>query len=165
MAATTHIGQTTFTTPSDTRLVATHEFEAPRELLWAAHTQCEHVQRWLLGTDEWTMPICAIDLTPGGGWRYVFEGPGGAGFQLSGRQREILAPERIVQTETLDDGPVETVNTLTLSEEGTRTILRTTVDYPSKEVREQIIATGMLDGWAESYDRLEEYLRSLGPGM
>jgi uncharacterized protein YndB with AHSA1/START domain len=61
------------------------------------------------------------------------------------------------------DPRMHPLNTLTLTEEQGRTLVHTVVEYPSKDVREEIIATGMLDGWAESYDRLEEYLRRLGP--
>lgn len=60
----------------------------------------------------------------------------------------------------MDDAPIYTLNALTLTEKEGRTVLRTVVEYPSKEIREVIIATGMMDGWAESYDRLERYLRS-----
>lgn len=107
------------------------------------------------------MPVCEIDLRPGGKYRYVYAGPDGAGFQMSGEYREVQAPDRIVNTETMDDYPTETLNTLTLTEENGRTIVRTVVEYPSKELREEIIATGMMDGWAESHDRLEAYVRSM----
>ena len=157
----TRIGATTFTQPSDTQLVATRVFEVPRELVWAAHTQCEHLQKWQLGPEGWTMPTCQVDLRPGGSYRYVYAGPEGAGFQFSGAYREVQPPERLVNTEMLDDGPTETLNTLTLAEENGHTILRVVVDYPSREVREEIIATGMLEGWAESYDVLDTYLHSL----
>ncbi len=161
MTDTVQVGATTFTKPDETSLIATRAIEADRQLVWAAHTQCEHVKEWLLGPEGWTMPTCEIDLRPAGRWRYVYEGPDGARFSMSGEYREIEAPERVVNTETMDDAPVETVNTLTLIEEGGKTTLRTVVVYPSKELREAIIATGMMDGWAESYDRLEKYLQSL----
>jgi uncharacterized protein YndB with AHSA1/START domain len=159
MVSPIQVGSMTFTKPNDTQLTATRELDAPRELVWAAHTQCEHVRKWLLGPEGWTMPVCEIDLRPGGKWRYVYKGPDGAGFQMSGEYRDVKSPERVVNTEKMDDYPTETLNTLTLSEENGRTIVHTVVEYPSKEIREEIIATGMLGGWAESYDRLQEYLR------
>jgi len=107
------------------------------------------------------MPVCEIDLRPGGKYRYVYEGPDAPRFSLSGEYREVRDRELIVNTETLDGAPGGTMNTLKLDEEDGRTTVRTVVDYPSKDIREEIIATGMLDGWAESYDRLEEYLRQL----
>jgi uncharacterized protein YndB with AHSA1/START domain len=160
MSSATQVGATTFTRPDDTSLIAERFIDAPRDLVWAAHTQCEHVQQWLLGPEGWTMPSCEIELRPGGKWRYVYESPDhDTGFAMSGEYREVKAPERIVNTETMDDAPVETVNTLTLTEQEGRTLVRTVVEYPSNEIREEIIATGMLGGWAESYDRLEAYLR------
>ncbi len=57
---------TTFTTPSDREIVATRVVDAPRRLVWEAWTNPEHVPRWLLGPDGWTMPVCEIDLRPGG---------------------------------------------------------------------------------------------------
>ena len=162
MVSPIQVGSMTFTKPNDTQLTARRELDAPRDLVWAVHTQCEHLQKWLLGPEGWTMPVCEIDLRPSGRWRYVYEGPGGAGFQMAGEYREVVAPERIVNTEKMDDYPTETLNTLTLTEENSRTVLHTIVEYPSEEVREEIIATGMMDGWAGSYDRLDEYLRSMG---
>ncbi|HLA81790.1 MAG TPA: SRPBCC domain-containing protein [Thermoleophilia bacterium] len=161
MASPIQVGSMTFTQPNDTQLVATRTIGAPRALVWAAHTECGHVQKWLLGPEGWKMPVCEIDLRPGGKWRYAYEGPDGAGFQMSGEYREIQAPERLVNTERMDDSPGEALDTMTLTEEGGHTVVVTVVEYPSQEIRDQIIATGMMDGWAESYDRLEEYLRSM----
>jgi uncharacterized protein YndB with AHSA1/START domain len=162
MTSPIQIGSMTFTKPNDTQVVATRTIDAPRDLVWAAHTQCEHVQKWLLGPEGWKMPVCEIDLRPGGMWRYAYEGPDGAGFQMSGECKEIQAPERLVYTERMDGSPGEALDTMTLTEEGGRTVVVTVVEYPSQDIREQIIATGMMDGWAESYDRLERYLRTLG---
>ena len=163
MSSATKVGAMTFTRATDTSLVAERLIDAPRDLVWAAHTQCQHVQQWLLGPEGWTMPSCEIDLRPGGKWRYVYEGPDGAtGFSMGGEYREIEVPRKIVNTERMDDEPsVEALNTLTLTEEDGRTLVRTVVDYPSNGVREGIIATGMMGGLAESYDRLEAYLLSL----
>jgi uncharacterized protein YndB with AHSA1/START domain len=160
MSDVTRVGATEFVRPTDTRLIATRVIDAPRDLVWAAHTQCEHTRNWLLGLEGWQMPVCEIDLRPGGTYRYVFEGPDSPSFSLSGEYREIRDRERIVNSETMNDAPGGTVNTLELIEQDGHTVVRTTVDYPSKELREEIIATGMLDGWAESYDRLEEYLHN-----
>jgi uncharacterized protein YndB with AHSA1/START domain len=163
MSSATKVGAMTFTKANDTSLVAERLIDAPRDLVWAAHTQCPHVQQWLLGPEGWTMPSCEIDLRPGGNWRYAYQGPDGAmGFTMSGEYQEIEAPRKIVNIERMDGDPsIETLNTLTLTEEDGRTLVRTVVDYPSAQVREAIIATGMMDGWAESYDRLEAYLLSL----
>src|ERR687895_1449653 len=77
---------TTFTTPTDREVVATRTFDAPRELVWDAFTKPEHLQQWLLGPDGWEMPICEVDLRPGGAYRYGWAeaGTGANQFELSG---------------------------------------------------------------------------------
>lgn len=160
MASPVQVGSMTFTKPSVTQLMATRFLDAPRDLVWKAHTRCEYVQKWLLGPEDWTMPICEIDARPGGKYRYVYEGADGRGFRMAGEFSEVLAPERIVNTERMDDLPAETLNATTLTVKDGGTLIETIVDYPSEKIREEILATGMLDGWAESYDRLERLLRS-----
>ena len=132
MTDSINVGSMTFTKPNDTTLVADRTLEAARELVWAAHTECRHIKQWLLGPEGWTMPTCEIDLRPGGAWRYVYQGPDGATFSMSGEYRLVEAPERVVNTETMDDAPVQTLNTLTLVEEEGRTVLHTVVEYPPK---------------------------------
>lgn len=152
---------TTFTTPNDTDVVATRLFDAPRELVWDAFTKPEHVQQWLLGPDGWEMPICEIDLRPGGRYRYGWAeaGTGANPFELSGEFREVDHPSRIVHTEQfMGEGP-EAIVTLDLAEDDGKTRMTATMSYPSKEVRDQVLATGMTDGAGKSYDRLAEYLQ------
>jgi uncharacterized protein YndB with AHSA1/START domain len=154
---------TTFTTPNDTDVVATRTFDAPRELVWEAFTKPEHIQRWMLGPDGWEMPICELDLRPGGRYRYGWAeaGTGANPFELSGEIREVEAPERIVHTEQfMGEGPASIV-TLELTEEEGKTRMTTTMSYPSKEIRDQVLATGMTDGAGISYDRLNDLLQSL----
>jgi uncharacterized protein YndB with AHSA1/START domain len=159
-AETRELG-TEFTTPSDREVVARRTFDAPRQLVWDAHTRPEHVRRWLLGPDGWSMPVCEIDLRPGGAWRYVWRkdaaGPESE-FFMHGTYREIVPPERIVHTELFGDMPEPAVVTSTFEEAGGRTTLTVTVRYPSKEVRDAALATGMTRGWSRSYDRLVDYL-------
>ena len=93
-------GVTTFTTPSDIEIVATRIVEAPAELVFDAWTSPEHVTRWMLGPDGWTMPVCEIDLRPGGAWRFVWRGPDGSELAMEGEYREVVRPERIVNTES-----------------------------------------------------------------
>jgi len=161
MAKPTQIGNTTFSTPSDRELVATRIVDAPRQLVWEASTRPEHLRRWLLGPDGWTMHICDVDLRPGGAWRYGWKKTDGTTMEMNGIHRDVLPPERLAQTESWGGSWPETLNTLVLTEAGDKTILTTTVLYPSKEAREAATATGMLEGWSQSYDRLDEYLRTL----
>ena len=150
---------TEFTTPSDREVVARRTFDAPRQLVWDAHTRPEHVRRWLLGPDGWSMPVCEIDLRPGGAWRYVWRSDAdGSEFFMHGTYREIVPTERIVHTEFFGAMPEPAVLTSTFEEVGGRTLLTVTVVYPSKEVRDAALATGMTRGWGRSYERLDGYL-------
>ena len=151
------VGDTTFTTPSDRELVATRTFDAPREAIWKAHTIPQHVARWMLGPDGNTMPVCEIDLRPGGRWHFAWKGPDGD-MDMTGEYREIKAPERLVNTERWGGDWPEALNTLVLTEENGGTRLTCTMRYESKEARDRARETGMEDGWSQSYDRLDEYL-------
>jgi uncharacterized protein YndB with AHSA1/START domain len=160
MAAQERIGKTIFTTPSDREVVATRVVAAPRRLVWEAHANPAHVAQWMLGPDDWTMPVCEIDLRPGGAWHFVWRGPDGE-MEMRGVYREVVPPERMVNTEAWGGDWAETLNTLVLTEEYGATTLVSTVLYPSQEARERALGTGMKEGWAQSYDRLDAYLTAL----
>src|SRR5918911_2819465 len=130
MATATKIGSTTFTTPSDLEIAATCVLNAPRRLVWDAHTSPEHVPQWMLGPEGWTMPVCEIDLRPGGAWHFVWRRPAdGNEFEMRGVYREVVPPERLVYTESWGGDWPEALNTLELTEQGGQTTLTTTVLY------------------------------------
>ena len=158
MAAPTTLS-TTFTTPSDRELVAVRVFDAPKSRLWDMHTRCEHMQQWMLGPDGMSMPVCEMDFRPGGKWHYEWQSPNGSMMEMNGVFKEILPGEKIVQTENWGGDFPETLNTTVLNEANGRTTITTTLLYPSKKDREKALATGMKEGWSESYDRLDDYLR------
>jgi uncharacterized protein YndB with AHSA1/START domain len=158
---TTNSGRTTLTTPSDREVAMTRVFDAPRELVFEAWTSPEHVPHWLLGPEGWEMPVCEIDLRPGGSWRYVWRKADGTEMEMEGDFNEVAPPERIVNTERWGGDWPETVNTVTFTEENGRTTVTITVLYPSQEARDAAIGTGMVDGASESFARLDERLRSL----
>lgn len=151
---------TTFTRPSDREIVATRVFDAPRQLIWDAWTVPEHVRHWMLGPGEWTMPVCEIDLREGGEWHFGWHSPE-ADMEMRGEYREVRAPERLVNTEAWGGEWPESLNTLVLTETGGRTTAVCTVLYPTKEARDAATATGMLEGWSLSYERLDEYLKTM----
>jgi len=159
MATASKVGVTTFTTPSDREVAAIRTVDAPRSLVWDAWTRPEHVPHWMTGPEGWTMPVCEIDLCPGGKWRFVWRRADGTEMQLHGVYKEIVPPERLVQTENWGADWPETLNTLVLTEEGGRTTMTCTVLYPSKADRDRALGTGMKDGWSKSFDHLDEYLR------
>ena len=153
---------TTFTTPSDREIVATRVFDAPRQLVWDAFTKPEHVSQWMLGPEGWTMPVCEIDLRPGGRWRWVWRKTDGTEMEMHGVYREVSPPERLVNTENWGGEWPETVNTVVFTEENGRTRTVSTVVYPSKQARDAAMKTGMEDGWGYSYERLDAYLPTVG---
>jgi len=149
-------------TPSDREIVLTRLFDAPRRLVWDAMTKPEHVKRWWgILDDEHSVTVCEIDLRPGGAWRFVGRGPKGD-YAFYGVYREIAAPERVVFTEIYASFPdVESVVTSVFTEEGGKTRLTATCLYPSMEVRDMVMGTGMTRGAGISYDRLEDVVREL----
>lgn len=150
------------TTPSDREIVMTRLFDAPRHLVFEAMSKPEHVRRWWGLLDErYSVPVCEIDLRVGGAWRFIGKGPGGE-FGFHGVYREIAPPERIVFSEIFDPFPdVESVVTSVLTEEDGRTRFTVTCLYPSREVRDMVLGTGMAGGAAISYDHLEEVAQEL----
>ena len=150
------------TTPSDREIVLTRLFDAPRRLVFEAMTKPEHVKRWWGCLDErYSVPVCEIDLRPGGKWRFIGRGPQGE-YGFHGVYREIVVPERVVFTEIYDPFPdAESVVTSVLTEEGGKTRLTATCVYPSRDVRDMVLQSGMTRGAGISYDRLEELVQEL----
>lgn len=145
------------TTPSDREVRLTRVFDAPRQLVWDAFTKPELMKRWF-GPRGWSLIECTIDLRVGGGWRFVLQGPDGQKMGMRGAYREIEAPARSVHVETYDDYPGESIVTAVFTEKGGKTTLEATVEFPSREVRDAMIQSGMEHGAAESYDKLAELL-------
>lgn len=154
-------GVTSFSTPSDTQVRIARTVDAPRNLVYDAYTKPEHIQKWMLGPEGWTMPICEIDARPGGAWRYGWRKDSGSEMIMGGIITEIVPNERIVNTERWGPEWPETVNTVEFTEEGGLTTITTTVTYPSKEARDAALQTGMKDGMEVSFARLEKLLDSL----
>ena len=146
------------TTPSDREIQLTRLFDAPRHLVFDVMTKPEHVAQWWGRLGEgYTVPECEIDLRPGGRWRWVTRTPKGELVVFYGVYREIERPDRLVYTEIFEKFPdTESVVTTVLADEKGKTRLTVTALYPSIEVRDVVIGTGMARGAAISYDRLEE---------
>ncbi|MBC7926612.1 MAG: SRPBCC family protein [Bryobacteraceae bacterium] len=145
------------TTPTDREIVMTRVFEAPRQMVFEAFSKPEILKRWF-GPRGWSLVVCDVDLRIGGSFRFVLRGPDGTDMGMRGVYREIAAPERSVHIESFDDFPGESQVTSVFVEQGGRTTLTVTVLYPSVEVRDAVIKSGMEHGAAESYDRLAELL-------
>jgi uncharacterized protein YndB with AHSA1/START domain len=150
------------TTPSDREIRMTRVFDAPRHLVFEAMVKPEHIRRWwgCLG-EGYSVPVCEVDLRPGGAWRFVNRHPKGEAV-FYGVYREITSPERLVYTGIYEPFPdVESLVTVVLSVESGKTRVTLTAVYPSLEVRDTVLRTGMEKGAAISYDRLEEVAAEL----
>jgi uncharacterized protein YndB with AHSA1/START domain len=165
MLASSTANRDTFTvsTPSDQEIRMTRRFNAPRQLVFEAMTRPEHVARWwgCLG-EGYSVPVCEIDLRVGGRWRFVNRHPKGeAAFH--GEYLEIEPPARLVFTEIFEEYPDSpSVVTTELLEDSDGTRLIATARYPSIAVRDIVLGTGMAQGAATSYDRLEDLVGELG---
>ncbi len=163
MTAKANENPTTLTTPNDRELVITRVFDAPRELVFEAWTKPEHVRKWY-GLRSLTTTVCDIDLRPGGAWRWGQRDDNGQDVVFSGVYKEIVPPERIVYTEMFEQMPgVEPVlTTLAFEEKDGRTTLTSTSLWPNAEALAGAMSMGMEQGVVETYDRLEELLRTMG---
>ena len=152
-AVTRH--ETIYSTPTDRELVITRTFDAPRSLVWTVFTDAKHVPNWHIGPAGFTMPICEIDLRPGGVFRYVWRTPQGREFTATGVYREIDPPKRLVYA-TSNNGHEQT-STTTFTEEDGRTTVTVELLFPNKTVRDQGIPYAKV-GTEANYARLDEYL-------
>jgi uncharacterized protein YndB with AHSA1/START domain len=128
--------------------------------VWQAHHDAALLQQWLLGPDGWTMPVCEVATTPGESYRYEWEhGQSGERFGFVGTLQEAAPPHRSVTTEQMIGMPGDpTINELTLTTVPAGTLMSLVITYPSTEVRDIVLGTGMTDGMETSYARLEDLL-------
>jgi uncharacterized protein YndB with AHSA1/START domain len=151
------------TTPSDREIRMTRLFDAPPRLVFEAMSKPEHIKEWWGRLGEgYSVPVCEVDLRPGGKWRFSNRTPKGDLATFYGVYREVAPPERVVFTEVFEPFPdAESVVTAILTEENGQTRLTATVIYPSAEIRDMVLQTGMARGAAISYDRLEDVAAAL----
>jgi len=150
----------TVTTP-DREIVMTRVFDAPRDLVFEAHSSCEHLSHWW-GPRKYEVTSCEVDFRPGGRWRIVHRGPDGDEIAFFGEYREIVRPERIVWTFGFEGMPGEPgPETMTLEEHDGKTTLTASAVFNTVEERDGVLESGMESGAAETYDRLDEYLEFL----
>jgi uncharacterized protein YndB with AHSA1/START domain len=146
------------TTPTDREIVLTRIFNAPRRLVYEAFSKPELLKQWF-GPRGWSLTTCEVDYRVGGGFRFIMTGPDGTEMAMRGTYKEIAPPERSVHMESFDDFPgAESQVTTVFTEKDGKTTMTATVLYPSKEVRDAVIQSGMEHGAAETYDKLAEFL-------
>lgn len=157
---------------AEKELVITRVFDAPRELVFKAWTQAEHVKHWW-GPKDYTMPYVTLDPRPGGKMHFCMRSPGGEDIWCLGEYREIVAPERIVSTDCFSDKdgnivdpvqygmppewPREGLVTLVFLEQRGKTELTINLGVP-ESLADRV---GARQGWDEMLDRLAEYVAGL----
>jgi uncharacterized protein YndB with AHSA1/START domain len=146
------------TTPSDREVVMTRRFAAPRQAVFAAWTDADLYARWCVPRG-WRVVVCDIDARVGGSFQLVSLQPSGRRVGQRGVFLEVVEPERVVRTELWDDwNPGETLVMLELLVDGSGTLLRHTMRFPSAQVRDMLLSSGLADGSAEAYELLDELL-------
>jgi uncharacterized protein YndB with AHSA1/START domain len=147
----------TLTTEGDTHVIVTRRFAAPPEAVYRAHTDPKLIQKWLLGPDGWTMPVCISEAKLGGKMRYEWKNADGRGFYLTGEYLELEPYSRIVHVERMylpnptPDNHVETK----FEADGTGTMMTIRMTLPDAQTRAAMLRTNMEQGMEASYARLE----------
>jgi uncharacterized protein YndB with AHSA1/START domain len=148
------------TTPSDSEILMTRDFDAPRALVWDMFTKPEHLEQWWGGGMHQNVSI-EMDVRVGGTYRYVGKMPDGTVVPFKGEYREIDPPSRVVFTEIFDVDMARehpAVITTTFTEANGKTTMKVLCRYDSKETRDIVLASGMEHGAAASYDAIERML-------
>ena len=139
----------------DQHVRITRLIDGPQELVWRAHHEPALMEKWMLGPDGWQMVECTVGDT----YRYVWQQGDDEATRFGFEGETVLSePQwREVTTEKMIgmDGP-GTLNDMELYEEDGVTLLTLVIEYPDKDTRDMILATGMTDGMEASYARLEE---------
>ena len=150
----------TLTTEGDTHIVVTRHVAAPPEAVYRAHTEPALIQKWLLGPEGWTMPVCISEARAGGKIRYEWTNGKGGGFHLTGEFVELVPHSKIVHVERMHlpgptpDNRVET----RFDPNGSGTLMTIRMTLPDTETRKQMLSTGMEHGMEASYVRLESLI-------
>ncbi|WP_406319045.1 SRPBCC family protein [Streptosporangium sp. NBC_01639] len=164
MTAVTSSGTAVVTLPTDTQILITREFAAPRHLVYRAWTTPELIKRWWSG-GKGEVVSAEVDLRVGGTWRYVMAADGGFEVGFHGEYQEIVPNELIVCTEVYEGVPEgegeAAVCTHTFTEKDGRTTLTLLTQLSSREDRDAIISSGMETGMQEGWDLLERIAVSL----
>lgn len=145
---------------SDTAVHLLRRFDAPVELVFEAFTEPELLRRWQFGPDGWSMPLCTVDLRPGGEYHHTWSKEGEPDLVLVGTFVEVEPPRRLVAREEfkMPWSPGATLVTTAFEREAGGTLVRMTIEFPSIEARDAALDTGMTGGMEIGYQRLDAIL-------
>ena len=143
--------------PGEATIVITRTVDAPRELVWKAWTDPKHIALWW-GPNGFTNTIHAMDVKPGGEWRFIMHGPDGTDYRTRIVYLEVVKPERLVYDVSGDDDPHTFRATVTFAEREGKTEIRMASRFPSVAARDAVLKFGALEGGEQTLDRLADYL-------
>ncbi len=153
----------TVETPNETDVVVTRRFNAPRALVWRAHTEPALVRRWMVGYPGWTMPVCEIDFRVGGTYHHRWRNDeSGMEFGFIGTFVSIEPESRITNLERPEgvDMPEAEIEVL-FEPLGDMTQLKMVIRYADAATRKAALETGMTDGMGVTFDLLDGVLTEL----
>ena len=147
-------------TPTDTTIVLTRTFNAPRRLVWEAMTVPVRMRRWMLAPPGWTLAVCECEARVGGKLRLAWKSEDADPVMtLRGEFTEVIPHERMVHTETMEMGSGEQIGSLLetheFAEKNGVTTMRITQAYDSKDARDGAIASGMESGMEAGYQQMD----------
>jgi uncharacterized protein YndB with AHSA1/START domain len=148
----------TLKTEGDLQVVVTRRFVAPPDAVYRAHTEPDLIQKWMLGPEGWTMPVCICDARPGGKIRFEWSDGQGGGFYLTGEWLELEPFSRLVHVERMhlpEATPDNHVETQFAPDGIDGTLMTMRMTLPNAETRAAMLATGMEHGMEASYARLD----------
>jgi uncharacterized protein YndB with AHSA1/START domain len=147
----------TLKTEGDRYVVVTRKFAASPEAVYRAHTEPQLIQKWMLGPDGWTMPVCINEAKPGGKIRFEWSDGKGNGFYLTGEYVELKPYSKIAHIERMhlpDPTPDNHIETR-FDSDGSGTLMTMRMTLPDEKTRAAMLATGMEHGMEASYVRME----------
>ncbi|WP_157521935.1 SRPBCC domain-containing protein [Herbidospora cretacea] len=150
-------------TRGDREIVVTRRFAASRDRVFAALTTPDLLVQWY-GAQGWRLVECSFEASPGGAYRFVSEGPGGARMVQRGEVRAVEPPRSITLSEVFDEQsyPGVTLITHDLTDEGAGTLLTTTIRYATPDGRATALRYPMARGMAQAYTKLDLLLERNG---
>jgi uncharacterized protein YndB with AHSA1/START domain len=148
---------------TDREILLTRVFDAPRELVFNAWIDPEHIAQWF-GPSGFTTTIHEMDVRPGGVWRFIMHGPDGVDYPNKIVYLEIVKPQRLVYDHFSDDvdesGQFHV--SMTFAELDGKTLLSMQMLFESSAERDRVVNEyGAIEGGEQTLDRLAAYLANV----
>ena len=161
------------TQPSDREVRVVRTFNAPRQLLWDAHTKPELMRKWCYGYEGWTLAVCDMDVREGGKYRWRWRSKeDGSEFGFFGTFSDVKAPSRLAHDQYYDPGDIggamdtsqPAIIHTAFTETNGVTTLTMMMKFATREIRDAAVSTGMTDGMEMGYERLDAMFADMQGG-